>query len=169
MPVVNNRVGGKILSFESHFCSHTQHIANYRDNSEKTQDLLDRDANLKIFASTHRKILRFGLQFKNLNLTFSLIKCVNGPNVNITLYPWNVCAIDYWIVRVYCFKKHKVNVVSWEPEGRYCSSKMFHWEPEEHYFCTKSIAIAPFWVSMEHLWSAIAPFWLSADDVLFSF
>ena len=41
----------------------------------KTYWDLDRDANLKIFASTHRKILRFGLQFKNrfLNLTFSLI------------------------------------------------------------------------------------------------
>ena len=24
-------------------------------------------------------------------------------------------------------------VVSWEPEGRYCRSKMFHWEPEGRY------------------------------------
>ena len=56
-------------------------------------------------------------------------------------------------------------LVSWEPEGRYCSSKMFRWEPEGHYCCTKSMAIAPFWFSMEHLWSAIAPFWLSADEL----
>ena len=58
------------------------------------------------------------------------------------------------------------HIVSWEPERRYCSSKMFHWESEGRYCCTKSMAIAPFWFSMEHLWSAIAPFWLSADDIL---
>ena len=57
------------------------------------------------------------------------------------------------------------NIVSWEPEGCYCSSKMFPWEPEGCYCCTKSMAIAPFWFSTEHLWSAIAPFWLSADDM----
>ena len=56
-------------------------------------------------------------------------------------------------------------IVSWEPEGRYCSSKMFRWEPEGQYCCTKSMAIAPFWFSTEHLWSAIAPFWLSADEM----
>ena len=57
------------------------------------------------------------------------------------------------------------HIVSWEPEGRYCRSKMFPWEPEGrycHWFCT---AIAPFWFSREHLWSAIAPFWLSSDDI----
>ena len=54
-------------------------------------------------------------------------------------------------------------IVSWEPEGRYCSSKVFLWEPEGRYHCTKSMATAPFWFSTEHLWSAIAPFWLSAD------
>ena len=58
-----------------------------------------------------------------------------------------------------------VHIVSWEPEGRYCSSKMFRWEPEGRYCCTKSMAIAPFWFSTEHLWSAIAPFWLSADNI----
>ena len=57
------------------------------------------------------------------------------------------------------------NIVSWEPEGRYCSSKMFRWEPEGRYCCIKSMAIAPFWFSMEHLWTAIAPFWLSTDDI----
>ena len=44
------------------------------------------------------------------------------------------------------------NIVSWEPEGCYCRSKMFHWEPEGrycHWLCT---AIAPFWFSTEHLW-----------------
>ena len=25
------------------------------------------------------------------------------------------------------------NIVSWEPEGRYCKSKMFRWEPEGRY------------------------------------
>ena len=55
--------------------------------------------------------------------------------------------------------------VSWEPEGRYCSSKMFRWEQEGLYRCTKSIAITPFWFSTEHCWSAITPFWLSTDDL----
>ena len=56
-------------------------------------------------------------------------------------------------------------IVSWEPEGHYCRSKMFHWEPEGcycHWLCT---AIAPFWFSTEHLWAAIMPFWLSTDDM----
>ena len=59
------------------------------------------------------------------------------------------------------------DVVSWEPEGRYCRSKMFRWEPEGrycHWLCT---AIAPFWFSTEHLWAAITPFWLSTDDVVY--
>ena len=59
-----------------------------------------------------------------------------------------------------------VHIVSWEPEGHYCSSKMFRWEPEGGYCCTKSMAIVPFWFSTEHLWSSIAPFWLSADDII---
>ena len=56
-------------------------------------------------------------------------------------------------------------IVSWEPEGRYCRSKMFCWEPEGrycHWLCT---AIVSFWFSMEHLWAAITPFWLSTDDM----
>ena len=60
------------------------------------------------------------------------------------------------------------HIVSWEPEGRYCRSKMFRWEPEGrycHWLCT---AIVPLWFSMEHLWAAITPFWLSTDDVLLS-
>ena len=55
--------------------------------------------------------------------------------------------------------------VRWEPEGHYCSSKMFRWEPEGCYRCIKSMAIAPLWFSTEHLWSAITPFSLSTDDV----
>ena len=46
----------------------------------------------------------------------------------------------------------KKNIVSWEPEGRYCRSKMFRWEPEGrycHWLCT-----------------AIAPFLFSTDDIL---
>ena len=55
--------------------------------------------------------------------------------------------------------------VSWEPEGHYCISKMFHWEPEGRYCCTWVYGIAPFWFSMEHFWYAITPFWLSTDDI----
>ena len=37
-------------------------------------------------------------------------------------------------------------IASWEPEGHYHYSMMFHWEPTGHYpKCTKSMAIAPFW------------------------
>ena len=57
------------------------------------------------------------------------------------------------------------HIVSWEPEGRYCRSKMFCWEPDGrycHWLCT---VIAPFWFSTEHLWAAIMPFWFSADDI----
>ena len=42
-------------------------------------------------------------------------------------------------------------IVSWEPEGRYCRPKIFRWEPERRYFYTKSIAIVPFWFWTEHL------------------
>ena len=42
----------------------------------------------------------------------------------------------------------KGHIVSWEPEGRYCSSKMFRWESEgryhQHRLCTGK---APFWFS----------------------
>ena len=58
-----------------------------------------------------------------------------------------------------------LDIVSWEPEGRYCRPKMFRWEPEGRYRCTKSMAISQFWFSTEHLWSAITPFWLSTDDI----
>ena len=72
-----------------------------------------------------------------------------------------------WIVSLLKYDYNIIcYIVSWEPEGLYCSSKMFHWDPEGHYCCTKSMAIAPFWFAMEHLWTAIMPFWLSTDDML---
>ena len=58
-----------------------------------------------------------------------------------------------------------MNIVSWEPEGCYCSSKMFHWEPGGRYHHRLCTAIVAFWFSMEHLWIAIMPFWLSADNI----
>ena len=64
-----------------------------------------------------------------------------------------------------CTSYSKKNNNSWEPEGRYCISEMFRWEPEGCYRCTKSMAIAPFWFSIEHLWIAIVPLWLSTDDM----
>ena len=63
------------------------------------------------------------------------------------------------------FRSHPYTVSS-EPEGPYCSSKMFRWEPEGRYRWTKSMAIAPFWFSTEHRWTAITPFWLSTDDTV---
>ena len=42
---------------------------------------------------------------------------------------------------------------------------MFRGEPEGRYRCTKSMVIAPFWFSMEHIWTAIMPFWLSTDVI----
>ena len=57
------------------------------------------------------------------------------------------------------------HVVCWEPEGHYCSSKMFCWEPEGHYRHRLCTAIVPFWFSTEHHWTAITPFWLSTDDI----
>ena len=79
----------------------------------------------------------------------------------------NVC----WLfITWYCFTSWNLfqvlyHIISWEPEGRYCSAKMFRWEPEGRYRCTKSMAIAPFWFSTEHLWTAITPFWLSTDNL----
>ena len=58
-----------------------------------------------------------------------------------------------------------LNIVSWEPEGRYYYLKMLRWEPEgrsHHRLCS---AIEPFWFSTELLWIFTAPFWLSTDDM----
>ena len=96
------------------------------------------------------------LQPINLPKFFNSAKSYNFPTHKYTQIvedPTHVgCATLYW------------HFVSWEPEGRYCSSNLSRWEPERRYRCTKSIAIAPFWFSMEHLWTAIMPFWLSTDD-----
>ena len=40
-----------------------------------------------------------------------------------------------------------INIVSWEQEWCYCSSKIFRWVPEGRYRCTEYIVIAPFWFS----------------------
>ena len=57
------------------------------------------------------------------------------------------------------------HIVTWEPEGHYCISKMFRWEPEGRYRHRIFTATASFWFSMEHLWTAIMPFRLSTDDI----
>ena len=36
--------------------------------------------------------------------------------------------------------------------------QMFCWEPEGRYRYNNSMAMAPFWFSMEHLWTAIMPY-----------
>ena len=44
-------------------------------------------------------------------------------------------------------RKYKY-IVSWEPEGHYCCSKMFCWEPEGCYIATDFVQrLAPFWFS----------------------
>ena len=43
----------------------------------------------------------------------------------------------------------KGHIVSWEPEGRYCSSKMFCWESEGRYHHRLCTAKAPFWFSTQ--------------------
>ena len=88
----------------------------------------------------------------------------------------NSCWFLYTTDQVFCievaddkiFEVADDDNVSWEPEGRYKYSKMFHCEPEGLYHCTMSMAIAPFWFSMDHLWTMIAPFWLSTDDKMIS-
>ena len=87
------------------------------------------------------------------------------------LFSWHECRFFVFFTNLHAIfqpnKDYLSHLVSWEPEGRYCSSKMFRWEPEGRYCCTKSMAIAPFWFSTEHFFSAIAPFWLSADDLYY--
>ena len=76
---------------------------------------------------------------------------------------WDICPV--FEIKLCHVKMHStLHIVSWEPEGRYQYSEMFQWEPEGRYCCT--IAIVPFWFSMEHLWVVIVPFWLSTDDIM---
>ena len=79
------------------------------------------------------------------------------------MFRWNIKQPGKQMFWNWC--GHYQDIVSWEPEGRYCISKMFRWEPEGRYRCTKSMAIAPFWFSTEHPWIQITPFWLSTDDI----
>ena len=66
--------------------------------------------------------------------------------------------------RFYCTVVLKRHIfVSWEPEGCYCSSKIFRWEPDGRYRHRLFTAIALFWFSREHRWAAITPFWFSTD------
>ena len=68
------------------------------------------------------------------------IKNISTNNVRFQ-YIW-AC---YGLPVTFPMKKRKNNV-SWEAEGRYHYSTMFHWEPEGCYLCTKFIMIAPFWL-----------------------
>ena len=108
----------------------------------------------------------------HLHLNDSMIHLADAFNSKLPFHQIKHCImlwtliISFYFVIITChFKLQWAYFISWEPEGRYCNSKMFCWEPEGRYRCTKSMAIAPFWFSMEHLWSAIVPFWLSADDI----
>ena len=53
--------------------------------------------------------------------------------------------------------------ISWEPEGCWQCLMLFCWEPERRYHCTKSMAVVPFWFSLEHCWTALMPFWFSTE------
>ena len=53
------------------------------------------------------------------------------------------------------------HIVSWEPEGRYQYSKMFHWEPEVH---APSLYKVYGDSTLLVLNGTLAPFWLSTDD-----
>ena len=92
-------------------------------------------------------------------------KCNRLYTVLFLLRLSGVVIMSFWL-SINDISLYNLYIVSWEPEGRYCRSKMFRWEPEGrycHWLCT---AIAPFWFSMEHLWAAITPIWLSSDDIL---
>ena len=64
--------------------------------------------------------------------------------IQCTLYALYINSFNDWII------------VDWETEGRYRYSTMFHWELEGHRLC---IAIAPFWLSIKHLWRLLMPFY----------
>ena len=62
---------------------------------------------------------------------------------------------SFQVHRISTWLKSVVYIISWEPEGRHQSSRMFRWEPEGRYRITKSMAIALFWFSTEHVWMKI--------------
>ena len=43
------------------------------------------------------------------------------------------------------------NIVSLESEGRYCNAVMFNWKSEGRFCCTRSMAIGPFWFSVDDM------------------
>ena len=89
------------------------------------------------------------------------LKCVKGTNSQIVISR----SIEN-ILEVLSIQQWRVQIVSREPEGRYQHSIIFHWEPEGRYRCTKSVAILPFWCSVEHLWTALMPFCFSPDEII---
>ena len=79
---------------------------------------------------------------------------------------YKLCGHDFLFSSCASDGLHSAHIVSWEPEGRYCRSKMIRWEPEGRYRLRLCTAIAPFWFSTDRLWIAITPFWLSTDDIV---
>ena len=75
--------------------------------------------------------------------------------------------LHHWVDAGWIFLRTiHLNIVSWEPEGSYHYSTMFHWEPEGQYHHRLCTAIAPFWFSTELRWTAITPFLFSADIIV---
>ena len=94
------------------------------------------------------------------------------PGVNTArLRQWKTTSKRYWINKSESKNKISSDTVrgmSWEPEGCWCSPKMFRWEPEGRYGCTKSIWCkrAPLCFSTfstEYRWTTVMPFWLSCS------
>ena len=56
-----------------------------------------------------------------------------------------------------------IHIVSWEPEGHNCSSKMFRWEPAGHCCSSKMLHWEP--EGHYRCWIAKTLFWLSTDDI----
>ena len=63
---------------------------------------------------------------------------------------WTVL-MPFWFSLGYTKNAFKMSVES--QKGVITNSTMFHWEPEGCYCYTKSVAIVPFWFSMEHHWT----------------
>ena len=74
----------------------------------------------------------------NISWAIRSSSCYNNNDI-YSMYNYNICRFmvalkEYTTYNVW---ELKGEIVSWEPEGRYCSSKMFRWEPEGRYRCTK--------------------------------
>ena len=57
----------------------------------------------------------------------------------LAIYHKTFVSLLRWYKEVSHFIFVTIYIVSWAPEGRYCSSKMFRWEPEGrycHWLCT---------------------------------